>query len=128
MWLLRSLTRLREQADVAIFIGPSFRLAESFILASKLEATLIAIKPGTTREGVATAILEQLERGRANIVGVVLNGLKSSRRSTVSGYVYYGLNQTSRTDGQPQPTPGNGGPVVLRRPETESEQSALKAD
>ena len=128
MWLLRALTRLRDQADVAIFIGPSFQVAESFVLASKLEATLLVMRPGGTREGVATTIMEQLERGRANIVGVVLNGLKSSRKSTISGYVYYGLNQTSRTDGQPRITPGNGGPVVLRRPEAEKEQSALKAD
>lgn len=128
MWLVRALTRLRDQADVAIFIGPSFRVAESFVLASKLEATLLVLRPGSTRQGVATTIMEQLERGRVNIVGVVLNGLKSSRKSAISGYVYYGLNQVSRTDGQSQTIQGNGGPVVLRRPEAEKEQSALKAD
>ena len=128
MRLLRALTRLRDQADVAIFIGPSFQVAESFVLASKLEATLLVMKPGGTREGVATTIMEQLERGRANIVGVVLNGLKSSKKSELSGYVYYGLNQVSRTDGQHKLVQGNGGPVVLRRPEAEKEQSALKAD
>ena len=129
MWLLRALTRLRDQADVAIFIGPSFRVAESFILASKLEATLIVMRPGNTREGVATTIMEQLERGRANVVGVVLNGLRSRKKSPISGYIYYGLNQTSRGDGQPQPAQGNSkGPVVLRRPEPEKKQPALKAD
>ena len=128
MWLLRALSRLWDQADVAIFLGPSFRVAESFILASKLEATLIVMRPGSTREGVATTIMEQLERGRANVVGVVLNGLRSRKKSAISGYIYYGLNQTSRTGGQPKPAQGNGGPVVLRRPETDPEQSALKAD
>ena len=128
MWLLRALTRLRDQADVAIFLGPSFRVAESFVLASKLEATLIAIKPGSTREEVATTLMEQLERGRANVVGVVLNGLKSRKKSPISGYIYYGPNQTSQTDGEPAKTVGNGGPVVLRRPDPGKEQLALKAD
>ena len=129
MWLLRALTRLREQADVAIFLGPCFRVAESFILASKLESTLIVMRPGSTREGLAKTIMEQLERGRANVVGVVLNGLRSRRRSTVTGYVYYGSNQSNRTDGQPQSGQGNGEPVVLRRPEAEPQQPpALKAD
>ncbi|MFV1857911.1 MAG: hypothetical protein ACC647_00990 [Anaerolineales bacterium] len=118
MWLLRALTRLRDQADVAVFLGPSFRVAESFILASKLEATLIVMRPGSTREGAAMTIMEQLERGRANVVGVVLNGLRSRKKSAISGYVHYGPSQTSRDDGHPPPTQSSSGPVVLRRPET----------
>ena len=128
MWLLRALTRLREQADVAIFIGPSFRVAESFILASKLEATLIVMRPGSTREGVATTIMEQLERGRANVVGVVLNGLRSRKKSAISGDIYYGLNQSVGGNGQAEGAPAKSAPVALRRPEADKEPSALGAD
>lgn len=71
--MLKLLTRLREQADVAIFDGPPFLVAESFILASKLESVLLVMQSDRTRERFVWPVVEQLERARANIIGVVLN-------------------------------------------------------
>ena len=73
IWMLKVLTRLREQADVAIFDGPPFLVAESFILASKLEGVLMVMRLGRTKERVAGSVVEQLERAHANLIGVVLN-------------------------------------------------------
>jgi len=71
--MLRALARLRDQADVAIFDGPPFLVAETFILASKLESVLVVMHHGRTRGGDASQMMMQLDRAQANVVGVVLN-------------------------------------------------------
>lgn len=71
--MLRALARFRDESDVTIFDSPAFLVADSLILASKLQAVLIVIQPGKTRVGEAQDMMEQLKRAEANVLGVVLN-------------------------------------------------------
>ncbi len=77
--LLTALTRLREQAQVCIFIGPPLVLAESMLLASRMEGALLVLRSGHTREQLGAAVMVQLRRAGANVVGIVLNGLRTTR-------------------------------------------------
>ena len=127
LWLLKVLNFLREQADVAIFDGPPFLATEAYILASRLESVLIVIQPGKTHEPAARAILEQLKRAQANLMGVVLNRLPRSEAYPAASYLYYenerderrGSNPgkprsaTKRSTGAAQPTRGQ--PLHLRK-------------
>jgi len=127
LWLLKVLNFLREQADVAIFDGPPFLATEAYILASRLESVLMVIQPGKTHEPAARAIMEQLERAHANLLGVVLNRVSRSEAYPAASYLYYendrdgrqGSNPgksrstTKRSTGAPQPTRGQ--PLHLRK-------------
>ena len=127
LWLLKVLNFLREQADVAIFDGPPFLATEAYILASRLESVLMVIQPGKTHEPPARAILEQLERAKANLLGVVLNRVSRSEAYPAASYLYYendrdgrqGSNPgksrstTNRSTGAPQPARGQ--PLHLRK-------------
>jgi capsular exopolysaccharide synthesis family protein len=130
-WLLKVLNILREQADVAIFDGPPFLATEAYILASRLESVLMVVQPGKTHEPTARAILEQLERARANLLGVVLNRVSRREAYPAASYLYYENDRdkpqgrsrnkskpgTNRSSGDPRPTKGQS--LHLRKEDRE---------
>lgn len=87
--LLEVLAELREQFDTVIFDGPPFLVTEAFVLASRLKSVLLVIQLGRTREAVARTIIKQLERGQANLLGVVLNKAPKNQAYASGEYVYY---------------------------------------
>ena len=97
--MLKVLARLREQTDVAIFDGPPFLVAESFILASKLESVLMVMQYGRTSEEVATQMMEQLDRAQSNVVGVVINRVPASVAHRLAGNLVYGYGADPATAG-----------------------------
>ncbi|GAI88311.1 unnamed protein product, partial [marine sediment metagenome] len=97
--LLRVISLLMEQADVAIFDGPPLLVAEAFVLASRLEGSLIVMQPGKTREGVALAMKERLSRAQANMLGVVLNRIPPDQADPSAAYLYYDYNQLDEEEG-----------------------------
>ena len=131
-WLLKVLNFLREQADVAIFDGPPFLATEAYILASRLESVLMVIQPGKTREPAARAILEQLGRAHANLLGVVLNRVSRREAYPAASYHYYENDRdgpqgssrnksnpgTNRSSGAPRPTKGQA--LNLKKEDRES--------
>jgi len=97
------LAELGEQFDIMIFDGPPFLATEALILASRLKSVMLVIQPGRTREGVARTIKRQLERARADLMGVVLNKAPKGDAYGSGGYYYYddedektSLEQTQR--------------------------------
>ena len=114
--LLKVLTRLREQADVAIFDGPSFLVAESLILASKLESVLMVMRYGGTREAVATHVMQQLSRAKANLIGVAMNRVPIRMANDLSGSLAYGFGERSAVSGSGIDKPSHvKRPVALRK-------------
>lgn len=75
---------LEEVADIVIVDGPPAIVSDAAVLASKVDGVLLVIRPGQTREEVARAVLEQMKRVGANVIGVALNRIP--RR----GVEYYG--------------------------------------
>ena len=71
--MLKVLSNLREQCDIAIFDCPPFVISDSFVLASRLESVLMVIKTAQTRQRDLEIAMEQLHRAKANVLGVVMN-------------------------------------------------------
>ena len=120
--MLQVLTRLREQTDTAIFDGPPFLVAETYILASKLESVLIVMRPGETRESEMLHITEQLERAQGSVMGVVMNHERKRSSRGFGGEVVYGYRRgqsvagVDKHEGAPKERP-----VFVQDPSMEKE-------
>jgi Mrp family chromosome partitioning ATPase len=80
------LARLVESASIVIIDSPPFVVADSTVLAAKVDGVLLVIQPGKTHAEAAKAMLAQLNRAGAHVVGVVLNRVS---RKTSNYYGYY---------------------------------------
>src|SRR5579859_3327094 len=67
------LLQLREAADVVVIDTPPFLVADSWILAAKVQAVLIVVRPGHTRKESILALLDQVKRTGARVAGVTVN-------------------------------------------------------
>lgn len=67
------LIQLQRQADLIIINGPSAEVADAQILASKISAVLLVIRPGYTPVDAAQAALRRLQLVGAHTAGIVLN-------------------------------------------------------
>lgn len=77
-----------QEVDVIVIDSPPSIVADYQVLSTKVDGVVMVIKPGNTHAETASAMLEQLERVNANLLGVVLN--KIPRNSHFyGGYHYY---------------------------------------
>jgi capsular exopolysaccharide synthesis family protein len=83
------LSKLSERADYVVIDGPPFIVADALILASQVDGVIIIVRPGYTREGEARAMVEQLIRSGAKVLGVVLNRIPQKSFESFSGYRYF---------------------------------------
>jgi capsular exopolysaccharide synthesis family protein len=70
--IVKILDILRKQSDVIIIDAPSINVADSWVLASKVDGVLLVIQPGVAHFSEAYRSLEQLKRAGATMLGVVL--------------------------------------------------------
>lgn len=70
-------------ADIVLIDGPPFVVSDTAILSAKVDGVVVVVQPGRTTAEAAKALLEQLHRAEAHIVGLVLN------RIPRKGSVYY---------------------------------------
>ena len=70
--IVKILDILRKQSDVIIIDAPSINVADSWVLASKMDGVLLVIQPRVTHLSDARQSLEQLNRAGATILGIVL--------------------------------------------------------
>ncbi len=74
------ISRLKKEADYILFDAPPLlTLTDGVLLASKMDGTILVIKAGKTTRDEARQAKEQLEKVRANLLGVVLTEVKLSR-------------------------------------------------
>jgi capsular exopolysaccharide synthesis family protein len=84
---------LLQQADIVIFDCPPVEAASDAIsLASRLDGALLVVDAGHTRRASAQRSRDALMSVGANLLGVVLNRLATSR----SGYYYYSSDDGER--------------------------------
>jgi capsular exopolysaccharide synthesis family protein len=83
------LEQAREKADIIIIDSPPFVVSDAAILATKVDGVLLVLQPGQTSFGAVRAMIEQLQRANARIVGIVLNRIPSKRGLFSNGYGYY---------------------------------------
>jgi capsular exopolysaccharide synthesis family protein len=102
------LSRLVETASVVVIDSPPFVVADSTVLAARVDGVLLVIRPGKTNAEAARAMLAQLNRAGANVIGVVLNRV-SRKNGSYYGYYQYDSEMFAAT----QPTPVE--PTAARR-------------
>lgn len=85
---------LREIAveyELIIFDTPAIgSVTDGYIIASKADATILTIKAGEVKLPKLKWIKEQLEKAKANVIGVVLNNVEQSEyRKNFESYNYF---------------------------------------
>jgi polysaccharide biosynthesis transport protein len=83
------LAELREEAEIVVLDSPPFIVADAAILASKVDGVIIVIRPGRSTAEATKAMLEQLDRAGARVVGVVVNRIPRSGGSYYGAYRHY---------------------------------------
>ncbi len=68
---------------------PMLNMADASILSSLADATLLVVAYGETTREEATKIYQQLQMAKANVIGVVINGIPPHQNP----YGYYGYYQ-----------------------------------
>ncbi len=81
------LESLKRKADFIIIDGPPFIVADAPVISSKVDGVLVVIRIGYTHEPAITAMVEQIDRSHAKIVGIALN------RIPPKGIGYYTANR-----------------------------------
>jgi non-specific protein-tyrosine kinase len=80
------IARLRAEADIVLFdTPPVVAVSDAAVLAPRVDGVLLVLQAGHTRRDRAREARKQLEKVKANIVGVVLNNARLE-----TGYGYYG--------------------------------------
>jgi capsular exopolysaccharide synthesis family protein len=83
------LENAEQGADILILDSPPSLVADVQILAAKVDGVVLVIRPGHTQTDSARAIMEQLKRAGARVVGVVLNRIPRHRAEYYGGYRHY---------------------------------------
>ncbi len=82
------LASIEDVVGTIVLDAPPFLVADASVLAAKVDGVLLVIRAGETREEEARAMIEQIRRTGARVIGVALNFLP--RRGTgYYGYRYY---------------------------------------
>lgn len=82
------LSSLEEMADVVIVDGPPFFAADAWVLGARADGVLLVIRPGHTRKGAIKAMMEQVNRSGAKLIGVTLNRIPRKQADLYSGALY----------------------------------------
>lgn len=93
--MTRILARLEESASVVVIDSPPFVVSDAIVLAAKVDGVVLVIQPGRTHAEAARAMLEQLNRAGARVVGVVLNRIPRKSADYYGGYYYQYGNDNS---------------------------------
>jgi|GEM_PF-523061 len=97
------LAELNGLFDTVIVDGPPFFVADSWVLSSKVDGVLVITQPGHTRKSAARAMVEQIRRVNAPVIGVAINRLNrvatpDSRYTYLSYYYNHENEKISRRE------------------------------
>jgi non-specific protein-tyrosine kinase len=84
--MIQVLEEIRTEADfVIVDTPPVMAVTDAAALAPRMDGVIIVVRPGATKLAQTRHTIETLQRGGANILGVVLNDIDHKR----SRYMYY---------------------------------------
>jgi capsular exopolysaccharide synthesis family protein len=92
------LETLGSKADIVIIDGPPFVVADAPVLASKVNGVLLIIRLGYTRKPAISAMMEQINRSKAKVIGVALNRIPPRSIGNYTGNPYYSAYYTNDED------------------------------
>ena len=111
---------LAQQADIVIFdSAPVLVAADSVILASQMDGTIMVVETGMTKKGSAKRALDLLKQARATVLGIAYNKM---RAQDGAGYYYYYQYQYGTT---PSLENGTGRPRTLLPTTVDFDPAAL---
>jgi len=83
------LQELTELADIIIIDSPPFVVSDSVILGAKVDGVLLLVQPERTPDVAAMAMVSQLRRTGAHILGAVFNRITADGSGYYGNYRYY---------------------------------------
>jgi non-specific protein-tyrosine kinase len=92
------LETLGSRADLVIIDGPPFVVADAPVLASKVDGVLLIVRLGNTRKPAISALMEQISRSGAKVIGVALNRIPSRSIGYYTGNPYYSAYYTNEDE------------------------------
>jgi capsular exopolysaccharide synthesis family protein len=94
------LASLQERADVVILDSAPFLVADAWVLAAKVDAVLLVVRPGHTHRRAVRTMMEQINRSGARVVGVASNRIRRSSQQHNVGSMksYYGRERPGRVN------------------------------
>jgi capsular exopolysaccharide synthesis family protein len=110
----RFLSELKEAADVIIIDGPPFFVADTMILASKVDGVLMVVRPSHTRRSLAHAAMERIKLVGARVVGIVLNRIPLRGAYYYAGESYLSSYYQSNYGGEGEDREKETAPETLR--------------
>ena len=91
--MMEIISEMKEAYDIVLFDStPVLPSTDAVILASKVDAVVIVNQVGQIARGALKRAKTQLDTSKANIIGVVLNGLKPETGREYKDYGYYGYS------------------------------------
>jgi non-specific protein-tyrosine kinase len=84
------LRMVQEQRELIILDSPPVTsVTDAVVLSSRVDGVLLVVRPGHTRVGACREAIAELQRAGANILGIVLNGVRAEDARYYSGYYHY---------------------------------------
>ena len=81
---------VREQRELIILDSPPVTsVTDAVVLSSRVDGVLLVVRPGQTRVGACREAIAELQRAGANLLGIVVNGVKAEDARYYSGYYHY---------------------------------------
>ena len=96
--MVQILEYLESQADVVIVDGPPFLVADAAVLSSKVDGVLLVIRANYTHQPAIKAMMEQVARSGARVVGVALNRIPRKSAGYNTGNYYSSYYSTGSGD------------------------------
>ena len=92
------LETLGSRADIVILDGPPFVVADALVLASKVDGVLLIVRLGSTRKPAINALMEQISRSGAKVIGIALNRIPARSIGYYTGNPYYSSYYTNEDE------------------------------
>ena len=91
--MMEIISEMKEAYDIVLFDStPVLPSTDAVVLAAKMDAVVIVNQVGQIARGALKRAKVQLDTSKANIIGVVLNGLKPETGREYKDYGYYGYS------------------------------------
>lgn len=87
-FMARFIGELNQEKHITIIDSPPFLVTDATVLAANVDGVILVVQPGKTRADAVAASLEQLDRVKANVLGVVFNRIPRNRGYYYGGYHY----------------------------------------
>ena len=97
----RIIADLGENKDLVVIDSPPSIVADAQVLAAKVDAVLLVVRPGKTHIESTKATIEILNRANARIIGVVINRISRDKGDYYSRYHNLGYEYSTPDEGTP---------------------------